>query len=168
LDGAFLSYDKGYASYLNPSVREFVGSVITNEREIAEDLLGSAARFKQVVKLWELAAARPSSELRSILTTNADLLCRALSRLLEGPSMRWEKMPDGSHRGYGIDMSYEGKVGFLAEIAAVHRSTRLAAMAFQLAEKLVSEWEWQGVNFGPALRLLAAISENRWFLDHGG
>ncbi len=168
LEGAFLSYSKGYASFLNPSVRDFVASMISNEREIAEDLLNSAARFKQIVNLWELAAAQPDSELSNVLTTNTDLLCRPLSRLLEGPSMRWEKMPDGTHRGYPIDMSYEGKVGFLAKIAAVHNSTQLAAMASQLAGKLVREWEQQGVDFGPVLRLLAAIAENRWFLDHGG
>lgn len=28
LDGAFLSYNRGHASYLNPSVRDFVASVI--------------------------------------------------------------------------------------------------------------------------------------------
>ena len=168
LESAFLSYNKGYASFLNPSVRDFVGSVITKEREIAEDLLNSAARFKQVVHLWKLAAAHPSSELRSALTTNADLLCRPLSRLLEGPAMRWEKMPDGTHRGYPIDMGYEEKVGFLAEIAAVHNSTQLAAMASRLAGKIVSEWVSQCVEFGPVLRLLNAITENPWFLNHGG
>ena len=168
LEGAFLSYSKRHASYLNPSVRDFVASVITNERETAEDLVNSAARFKQVVNLWELAAARPGSELWAVLTTNTDLLCRSLSRLIEGPSMRWEKMLDGTRRGYPIDMSYEGKVGFLAKTAAVHKSTRLAAMASQLMETLVSGWDHQVVDFGPVLRLLAAIAENRWFLDHGG
>lgn len=168
LEGAFLSYNKRHASYLNPSVRDFVASVIANERETAEDLVNSAARFKQVVNLWELAAARPGSELWSVLTTNTDLLCRSLSRLLEGPSMRWEKMLDGTRRGYPIDMSYEGKLGFLAETAAVHKSTQLAAMASQLTETFVSGWEHQVVDFGPVLRLLAVIAENRWFLDHGG
>lgn len=168
LEGAFLSYSKRHASYFNPSVRDFVASVITSERETAEDLVNSAARFKQVVNLWELAAARPGSELWAVLTTNTDLLCRSLSRLLEGPSVRWEKMLDGTRRGYPIDMSYEGKVGFLAKTAAVHKSMQLAAMASRLTETLVSGWEHQVVDFGPVLRLLAAIAENRWFLDHGG
>lgn len=168
LDGAFLSYRKRHASYLNPSVREFVASVIANERETAEDLLNSAARFKQVVNLWELAATRLGSELRKVLTTNTDLLCRALSRLLEGPSMRWEKMPDGTQRGYPIDMGYEAKIVFLAEVAAVHESPHPAAMACKLSETLAAGWERRGIDFGPVLRLLATITENGWFLDHGG
>lgn len=168
LEGAFLSYSKGYASYLNPSVREFVASVIANERETVEDLVNSAVRFKQVVNLWELAAARPDSELRAVLTTNTDLLCRSLSRLVEGPSIRWEKMPDGTLRGHPIDMSYEGKVGFLAEVAAVQKSTQLATMASHLTETLVAGWDKRVVDFGPVLRLLATIAKNRWFLDHDG
>jgi hypothetical protein len=168
LEGAFLSYSKRHASYLNPSVRDFVASVITNERETAEDLVNSAVRFKQVVNLWELAAARPDSQLRTVLTTNTDLLCRSLSRLLDGPSMRWEKMSDGTLRGYPIDMSYEGKMGFLAKVAALHKSTQLAKMASQLTETLVGEWEQRVIDFGPVLRLLTTIAENRWFLDNGG
>lgn len=168
LDGAFLSYSKRYASYLNPSVRDFVASVITNERETAEDLINSAARFEQIVNLWELGAARPGSELRTVLTTDADLLCRSLSRLLKGPPMRWEKQPNGSLTGYPIDTSYEGRVGFLAEVAAVHESCKLAEMASQVADTLVGGWEKEVVEFGPVLRLLVKITENCWFLDHGG
>ena len=145
-----------------------MASVIANDRETTEDLLNSATRFKQIANLWELSAVRPGSALRTLLTTNTDLLCRALSRLLEGPSMRWEKMPDGTHRGYPIDMGYEAKSGFLAEVAAVHESAHLAAMACRLSETLAGEWERQGIDFGPVLRLLATITENSWFLDHRG
>lgn len=168
LEGAFLAYSKRHASYLNPSVRDFVASVITNEREIAEDLINSAVRFKQVVNLWELAATRPASALWTVLTTNTDLLCRSLSRLLEGPSMRWEKLADGTRRGYPIDLGHEGRVGFLAEMATVHRSNQLATMASQLADTLLGEWKRRIVDFGPVLRLLATIAKNRWFLDQGG
>jgi hypothetical protein len=168
LDGAFLSYNKRYASYLNPSVRDFVASVITNEREIAEDLINSVARFRQIVSLWELGAAHPGSELRVVMTTDTALLCRSLPRLLTVPSMRWEKQPNGSRRGYVLDTSYEGRIGFLAEIGAVHKSSDLVRMAIQLADILIGEWKNQVVEFGPVLRLLTKITKNRWFLHHGG
>ncbi len=169
LDGAFLSYSKGKASYLNPSVRECVASVITEEREIAEDLVESAVRFRQIVNLWELGSARPSSQLRSVLTKNTDLLCQSLSRLLKGPSMRWEKLADEIRAGYPIDIGYEGRIGFLAEVAACHKSPRLSVMAAELTEVLVEEWNPQPVDdFGAMLRLLTAIMENQWFFDNGG
>ena len=167
LDGAFLSYSKRHASYLNPSIREFVASVIANERETAEDLINSAARFKQIVNLWELSTARLGSELRTVLSTNTDLLWRTLSRLMHGPAMRWEKMPVGMRRGYPIDIGYEARVGFLAEVATVHESEQLAAMTSTLADTLIGEWDRQ-IDFAGVIRLLATISGNGWFLDHGG
>jgi len=168
LDGAFLTYSSGHAGYLNPSVGEFVASVIFKEREMVEDLLISAARFKQVANLWKLAAARPAGDLRTVLMANTDLLCRSLSRLLHGPALRWERMRDGTRTGYPIDMDYEAKVGFLAEVAAAHESTQLAAMAGQAADTLLAGWDRQVVDFGPVLRLLAAIAENTWYLANGG
>jgi len=168
LDGAFLSYRSGYASYLNPSVHEFVASVISNERETAEDLLTSAARFMQVANLWKLSAARPASELRTLVMASMELLCRSLSRLLHGPTLRWERMRDGTHRGYPIDMDYEAKVGFLVEVAAAFEATQLARMACQAADTLLAGWDRQVVAFGPVLRLLATIAENTWFLANGG
>lgn len=141
---------------------------MANEREIAEDLLISAARFKQVANLWELSAARPDSDLRTLLMASTDLLCRSLSRLLHGPARRWERTRDGARIGYPIDMDYEAKVGFLAEVAAAHESPQLAAMACGAADTLLAGWERGVVEFGSVLQLLAAIAENAWFLDYGG
>jgi len=45
MDGAFLVYRSGSADYINPSIREFVASVIAADRDTAEDLLRSAVRF---------------------------------------------------------------------------------------------------------------------------
>jgi hypothetical protein len=42
LDGAFLSFSNNHASFLNPSIREFVASVIVGDRDTAVDLLASA------------------------------------------------------------------------------------------------------------------------------
>src|ERR1017187_7168255 len=55
LDGAFLTYRSGHASYLNPSIREFVASIISDEPDTAEDILASAVRFKQIVNIWRLS-----------------------------------------------------------------------------------------------------------------
>ena len=63
LDGAFLSYNSAHAQYINPSIREFVASVISDDREISDDLLNTSVRFKQIVILWNLCTARPNSTL---------------------------------------------------------------------------------------------------------
>jgi hypothetical protein len=141
LDGAFLSYRAGHASYLNPSVREFIASVIGEDSEIADDLLNAAARFKQVVNLWRLSEARSNGALRRYLTSHPELLCRSLSRLLYTRSMRWEKMPDGSQRGYIIDAYETFRISFLAQIAGATRSKALAELACQAANHLIASLE---------------------------
>ena len=168
LDGAFLSYSSNHASFLNPSVREFVASVILSDRDTAVDLLTSTVRFKQIVALWELAQAHPGSSLSIVLTAEQDLLFDLLSRLLPGPSLRWEKMRDGSRRGYYIDMNVEGRIGFLIEVATAHQLTRFAELAVQAAEGLAASWYHEFPEFGAAARLLGKIGENTWFLSHGG
>lgn len=168
LDGAFLSYSRNHVSFLNPSVREFVASVIAGDRDTAVDLLASAVRFSQIVALWELAQAHPESALATVLTVEQNLLFDVLTRLLPGPSLRWEKMRDGSRRGYSIDMSTEGRIGFLIKVATTHQLTRFAKLAVQAAEELAAGWYHEFPEFGAASRLLQKIGENTWFLSHGG
>ena len=74
---------------MNPSIREFVASVITGDRDTAEDMLAAAIRFNQVVALWELAQAHPENALATVLKTEQDLLFEMLARLLPGaPAQR--------------------------------------------------------------------------------
>lgn len=77
-------------------------------------------------------------------------------------------MRDGTRRGYPIDIDYEAKIGFLAEVAAAHESTQLSAMACQAADTLLASWDRQVVDFGPVLGLLAAVARNAWFCANGG
>src|SRR5262245_17179351 len=107
--------------------------MIVNDRECAEDLVESATRFKQLVQLWELATTRPEGGFGVLLETNTGSFVKALSRLLEGRSMRWERMRDGRQQGYPIDLGYEARFGFLVELAGSHQSAAVAGMADRLS-----------------------------------
>jgi len=167
LDGAFLSYRSGYANYLNPSIREFIATVISEERDTAEDLLNSAVRFKQVARLWELSLARPNCELVAFFASNPDLLTHSLLRLLQGPSIRWEKSRSGL-RGYGIDMGGESRISFLVELSEVQQSLQVLGLASRASDHLVTEWDHEVPHFPSVLRLLGKVTENNWFVAHGG
>jgi hypothetical protein len=168
LDGAFLSYSRGHASYLNPSIREFVASAISNSREISENLLVSAIRFKQVVNLWRLSKARANGELDLLLASDVDLFLQSLARLLYGPKLRWEKMGDGSRRGYSIDMGDEARIGFLVEVSNARQSKRVAALALQAANNLVASWSNHAPEFSAVIGLLERLPKNPWLLSSGG
>lgn len=168
LDGAFLRYNAGTASYLNPSVRDFVEHVISNNREIVEDILASAVRFKQLVKLWQLSVAQPDSELRSLLISNQDFLCAAASRLLHEPSFRWRKVQDGSSRGSIIDIREEMRIDFLWEAANKLQSLPLAALAGELANSII-EASWPNtIEFAQTIYVLGDMDKTDWIVERGG
>jgi hypothetical protein len=167
LDGAFLSYGSGYASYLNPSIREFVASVISDERDTGYDLLVSAVRFKQIVNLWQLSEARPESSLAKYLSESPRTLLAPLSRLLYCPSIRWEKSPHDV-RGYPIDIGDEGKIGFLLEMAERDRSEEFFALVRQSADRLIAHWNGHVPEFSAVRRLLQKIAAQKWLLERGG
>jgi hypothetical protein len=169
MDGAFLSYHLGHASFHNPSIREFIGSLIANEPEIVRDIIESALRFKQIERLWELSAAHPSSALPEFLHSNAHLILPTLARLLNAPEIiRWEKQRDGSMRGYVIDMCSELRIVFVLTVAEAWHSIPLLDFAAQAADGLVQNWTRSRVDFLPTLRLLAAFKDKGWVQQNGG
>lgn len=167
LDGAFLAYSAGRADYLNPSIREFVGSVICEDRDTAEDLLKSAIRFRQVRDVWELLLANPNSDLATFLGSHTDLLTDSLRRLLYGPSLRWEKAPDGM-RGFYIDMGDEERIGFLIELAETRQSAQFFEIAAKALDHLVAGWDRTVPDFGLVRHVLERMRTSKWVAAHGG
>lgn len=168
LDGAFLNYLDGRVSYLNPSVREFVASVILSDWEVAEDFFASAIRFKQIVNIWKTSGEMADSTLRLLLISKPDLLSTASLRLLNGPQTRWAKQSNGKVLGTVIDMSDESKIDFLSELSSDLQSTVMLNLAVILADQLCKSWETRQVEFSGVVNLLEKISKNCWFLEHGG
>ena len=166
LDGAFLSYKSGHASYLNPSIREFVATVISEERDTVEDLLVSAVRFKQAVNVSLLGDARPESVLAKFIADKTLALKEALRRLLFGPSTRWEKTPRGTY-GYSVDMGEESRIEVLMRLAERQKSKEMCGLAAEAAGRLVAHWNGHVPNFHAVLGLLRKASAHEWFLKDG-
>jgi hypothetical protein len=166
LDGAFLTYRSGHASYLNPSIREFVAFVVSDELETADDILQSAIRFKQVTNLWQLSRASPDSRLGNLLSENRQILLAPLGRLLFGPSTRWQKSAKGIV-GTPIDTGEEYRIGFLIEMAEGARSLEFFSLATQIADRLISRWGGYVPDFVSTKRLLQTIAAQKWLLEHG-
>ena len=167
MDGAFLVYRAGRAGWLNPSIREFVASVMLADRDTGEDLIASAIRFKQLANLWALSESAQESTLRLVITERSGLLRQAIGRDLSGPSIRWEKTPSGACSTY-IDMEVEHRVAFAVKAAESLQSTDLVDAGIAAAEHLVVGWEDTDPDFGAVLRLLEEIDESAWVLAHGG
>lgn len=168
LDGAFLSYSSGYGSYLNPSIREFIAGIISGDRDTAEDLLTSSVRIKQVVNLWELSKAQPQSQISAVISETTAGVAKLLSRLLRGPSIRWEKTRHGELRGHPIDIGDESRIGFLADLAEDRRSREILDVMRQASNELVAGWNHTVPDFTGIMRLLVELGKNAWVMGNGG
>lgn len=167
LDGAFLSYGSGHATYLNPSIREFVGALITHDQDTAEDLLNSAIRFSQIDELKELADRHPDDPIGQVFGGSADLLANLLRKLLPTPSMRWEKTRHGM-TGHVIDMGTESRIGFLAQLFDKYESNPFMDLASEASQQLLAKWASVVPEFTTVIRLLEDLPNNECFMANGG
>jgi hypothetical protein len=167
LDGAFLSYGWGQVSYLNPSVREFIGWVISQDSETAEDICSSAVRFIQIIQLWQVVTSHPGCASAQWVLKNPDSLEKVARRLISAPETRWEKSPQRMY-GIPIDVGKERRIAFLVDIATETQSFRFCAVASQAADHLISGWERTIPDFGAVVTLLKKVVTTDWFREHGG
>jgi hypothetical protein len=168
LEGSFLAYSSGVVRFLNPSIREFIASLICSEREIVQDLLGAAIRFKQAANLWSLLIGRPNEVTASILSSDVQLFYASFLRLLNGPPLRWGKNNAGRLEGHYIDIDAEGRVVFLMELAERQKDAQSAALAITAIDVLVNGWEQRPLSFYFVLDAIERFSGNPWFLENGG
>lgn len=167
LDGAFLSYRSGHATFLNPSIRDFTAGVLCRTPVIALDLLADATRFKQVRNLWDLATERQDQPLLAVLHANASLLRTHVERLMYGESMRWEDTPRG-RRGYYVDTGEEARLDEILELAEALHDVTFVNVARTYAAFLVSHWDKHSIDIGTTVRTLRAMREKAWFWIQGG
>ncbi|MHB8428496.1 MAG: nSTAND3 domain-containing NTPase [Acidiferrobacterales bacterium] len=167
LDGAFLSYRSGNATFLNPSIREFTAGVLCRSPAIALDVLTDATRFKQVRNLWKLATERQDQPLLAALHANASLLRIHVERLMYGESLRWESTLKG-RREYPVDTGEEARLDRIMELAEALHDLTFVDLARKYAAFLVSHWDQQGVDISTTVRTLRGMKANTWSWDQGG
>lgn len=168
LDGAFLTYQMGRASFINPSVRDFLGVVISGDLELVRDVIASAIRLRQVASLWELSQAKPDSPISRMFKADASILVQAIGRLQFGPALHWERRADGAQVGAHLDLSDEGRIDFLARVTNILESKEMLALAGKAADHLISSWARFAPDIGIVTEVLAQMPEEKWFFKNGG
>ncbi|MFT3803642.1 MAG: restriction endonuclease [Burkholderiaceae bacterium] len=167
LDGAFLSYRSGHAEFINPSIRDFAGSVICRTPAIAFDLAADAIRFKQLANIWDLAIERTDQPLRAAIAADAIRFQSLLKRVLYGESTRWEKTAKGTF-GYSIDTGEEARLTKLIEICEALQDQGLLRLCEEYGTHLVDHWGTRKIDFRDTLNALEAMKEHAWYLSQGG
>lgn len=168
LEGAFLSISLKRVDFLNPSVKEYVASTISNEWQTFDDLVSSAIRFKQLVSLWRLASTAGDAVIRQHLAQHLDAFISKLLTLVALPYYRWETTSGGKLNGYRIDFGTEERLGFLAEFCNMERSRHDLDKVLGAMEELIEKWNPAVVSFWSTPDLLQEMEKLQFFIVNGG
>lgn len=168
LDGSFLRYREGSAFFLNPSVRDFLQTIVANSKDRLEDILSSATRFRQVASLWDYGGEENAFvELRAFLRTNQRLFIAALSRLLTGPHVQWQHTEHG-YRGIQIDRRLVSRGVLAVGLADEFQSREALHLLSAAIRNLITESESGSVDVAELMNLFAAMRESTWIELNGG
>jgi len=167
LDGAFLTYRSGLATFLNPSIRDFTASILCGTPAIALDILADATRFRQLRNLWDLATEHQDQPLLTVFRKNSSLLRTHVERLMYVESMRWVATPQGTF-GYYADTSEETRLDEILEFAEALHDESFVDLAGKYTTFLVSHWGNHGVEFDNIVGTLRKMKEKTWLWLHGG
>ncbi len=159
LDNAFVTYQRGYAQFLNPSIRDMIAAEIRDCPQHAVDVIASAGRFQQIIAMVELARGDGYSSVQKVLTENALIVTGSITRLLRTPHMRWE--PDSSGRTFGhyFDTAFEHRLIQIGRLASSLDSKILRALFESEVRDLAVRYPKGGVDLRDATSLVEAFDE---------
>jgi hypothetical protein len=116
LEGSFINIGRQETDFINPSVRDFLSTILDEDPVIALDIVAVARRFVQLERLWEgSGAAGPFENVRRQLVENQEDFAAACDRLLNAPNLRWFDEP-GGRMGRYIDSDHATRAKTLLDM----------------------------------------------------
>lgn len=153
LNGAFIR-PGNQIEVIDPSVLDLLNSAVRQDVQNALDMIEGAVRFGQARQVWAFARAKAPTVL-AYLSTEPERVTAAFAQLLAAP----RKSLSGGI-GY-FDDSIELRLGTLLQVAESLNSPGLAAVAVAGVEKLLSDWESDGVEITDGVSLLSRVSTSK-------
>lgn len=155
LEGSFIEIRDGVVDFLNPSLRDFMASVLNEDPDIAVDILTSATRFHQLERLWRGSGSDgPFPSVRQRLLQDRAKFAAAFEDLLEGPRLRWFKEQRGTVGRY-VDASFPERAETLLSMRSeLPNVSSVANKAVELVSAKLASWE---LNIGDVTGLLQRV-----------
>ncbi len=142
-------------------------SLASSARRPSPDAYAAGTYFNQLVTLWELAEAQPSTSLSLQSIGKSALFFSALQRLLHTAHIRWDRGPDGRSRGTFIDTMPERRLRNLISWAEEIKSEPLLGLTETMVEKLLPQWRSQ-ISNNAVVYVLKELDSASWVLSRGG
>lgn len=159
LDNAFVSYKRGHAEFLNPSIRDMIAAEIRDCPHIAIDVIAGAERFQQIIAMIELARRDGNPPVQQALIQQASTVVGNIGRLLRAPHLRWEQNAQGRHVGHHIDVAFEPRLIQIGRLAHALHSETLRKLFEKEVRDLAARYLKDGVDVREGTSLVEAFDE---------
>lgn len=168
LDNAFITIDRHRdIRFLNPSIRDYLASVLLASINDIEDIIASMLRFQQGASLWTLAQNVPDSELARWLDSHRDRFLVALSTCDDGHYDRWERR-DGRIKTVQFDLEPTQRLRILLQLYLAWNDLTVIDLTKEVAKRSVEGWERRSVLFLEVISTIRLMARESAFMRRGG
>lgn len=157
---SFISSKDGKVSYINPSVGDLMNYIIREAPDNGLDIVYSAQKFSQILKIWRIAVDDGGEYLKEIFQKNISGITQNISRLIDRPVIEQK-----NGKIFSLDTGLDVRLIWILELADLCETENMLPMV-QLAFKKLSEYIESGVlAVREGLRSYAALQESRFSRD---
>ena len=155
IEGGFIEIEDGRIHFVNPSVRDFLGALYSENPEHFGDMIDAAQYFQQIGSIWRLVESR-NDPLFKFVHANTERLANGLGKIWDAPWLQlnklgaWYRSPDG-------DIALESVARLALELAASTESDRIVALAKNAIDALIFQWDNSWVSAVDSLDFLKLV-----------
>jgi hypothetical protein len=162
LEGGFLKFDNGEASFVNPSVKDFLDTKLSSDTEHLDDLLSTACRFDQIICLWSLVRSPKGKCLQERFERSPRQMVEAVSKNLQKPHEERIHFEGGAYGTRKIDARPEVRLRTLLSVAENTKSHVALEAAVSYAQCVIQFWSERYADFDAAVGILRALDGTAW------
>jgi hypothetical protein len=162
LESSFLTFENREASFVNPSVKDFLDSKLVSDSEHLDDLLYAACKFDQIVHVWALATSEKGLGLQAHLGKSSKQLRCAINSNLSKPYEEISGPGSGSHVHVSriIDARPEVRLRTLLSISEHSKAMVDWEMIVSYAQEIVRFWHEESPDCATAVHILEMLAQS--------
>lgn len=159
LKGAFIKPATEHSvEVLDPSVLDLLNAVVRNATDNAFDLIGGAARFDQIARIWSFAESAQGNEVMSALSKRPEWVAETIEpRLYDS-----RKFTFGNGTVVYKGTTFEKRLAVLIGIADRLRNPLFLQLITKSFARLSEEWLTEDVNISDGIEILRAYNRLTW------
>lgn len=162
LEGGFLTFNRGKAAFVNPSVKDFLDSMLTRDTDHLDDLLLASCSFEQVATIWSLATSEKGERLRGMFRESPGQLIGAIGQNLQNPHEEKVEVMFG-HAVRERDLRPEVRLRTMVSIAEETRAEPTLQATADYAQTMFSYWRSHGTpDLEVGVSILHFLDRARW------